>query len=88
MACGLPCVASRIDGATDVIIDDGVNGRLVDRDDVQGLARALGNVLVIPEEANRLGRRARETVVNRYDIQQTAERWLDAYRTVLRMKPA
>ena len=83
MACGLPCIASRIDGATDVIIDDGVNGRLVDRDDVQGLARALGNVLVIPEEANGLGQRARETVMSRYDIQQTAERWLDAYHAAL-----
>ena len=83
MACGLPCIASRIDGATDVIIDDGVNGRLVDRDDVQGLARTLGQVLNNPGEARELGRRARETVMNRYDIQQTAERWLDAYRTVL-----
>lgn len=83
MACGLPCVASRIEGATDVIIDDGVNGRLVDRDDVQGLARTLGQVLNNPGEARGLGQRARETVMSRYDIQQTAGRWLDAYRSVL-----
>jgi hypothetical protein len=30
-----------------------------------------------------MGDRARDTVVSRYGIQQTAERWLDAYRTVL-----
>ena len=83
MACGLPCVVSRIDGATDVMIEDGVNGRLVDRDDEQGLAKALGTVLNNPDEASRLGQQARETVMNRYDIQQTAERWLDAYRAVL-----
>jgi glycosyltransferase involved in cell wall biosynthesis len=82
MACGLPCIASRIDGATDVMIDEGSNGRLVDRDDEQGLARALGTVLAHADEASRLGQRARDTVVERYDIQQTAERWLDAYRTV------
>jgi glycosyltransferase involved in cell wall biosynthesis len=83
MACGLPVIASRIEGATDVMIDDGVNGRLVDPDDVQALARALGKVLVNPGEASGLGQRARETVMNRYDIQQTAGRWLDAYRSVL-----
>jgi len=83
MACGLPCIATRIAGATDVIIDDGVNGRLVDRDDEQALAGALARVLAQPEEAARLGRQARETVVSRYDIRQTAGRWLDAYQSVL-----
>ena len=29
MSCGLPCIASRLDGSTDVIIEDGVNGRSV-----------------------------------------------------------
>ena len=83
MACGLPCIASRIEGATDVIIEDGINGRLVERDDEQGLAKMLGIVLANAGEASRLGRQARETIVTRYDIQQTAEHWLDAYRTVL-----
>jgi glycosyltransferase involved in cell wall biosynthesis len=83
MACGLPCIASRIDGATDVIVEDGVNGRLVERDDEAALARALSELLTGRDEAGRLGARARGTVTSRYDIHQTAERWLDAYRTVL-----
>jgi len=83
MACGIPVIASRIEGATDVMIEDGVNGRLVDPDDEEALAVALAHVLEKPEEAARLGRHARETVVNRYDIRQTAERWLDAYGSVL-----
>jgi glycosyltransferase involved in cell wall biosynthesis len=82
MSCGLPCIASRIDGATDVIIEDGVNGRLVEKDDEPALAAALTQVLDNPEAAARLGARARETVASRYDIRQTAERWLDTYRTV------
>jgi glycosyltransferase involved in cell wall biosynthesis len=83
MACGLAVVASRIDGATDVMIEDGVNGRLVNPDDEQALAAALAQVLDDADDAARLGRQARETVMSRYDIRQTAERWLEAYRTVL-----
>jgi glycosyltransferase involved in cell wall biosynthesis len=83
MACGLPCVASRIEGATDLVISDGVNGRLVERDDVAELAGAVGDILANRETAARLGREARQTIADRYDIQQTAERWLDVYRSVL-----
>jgi glycosyltransferase involved in cell wall biosynthesis len=83
MSCGLPVVASRIAGATDAVIEDGVNGRLVPPDDEAALADALSAVLRDPAGARRLGDRARDTVVSRYEIHQTAERWLDAYRTVL-----
>jgi glycosyltransferase involved in cell wall biosynthesis len=84
MSCGLPCVASRIEGATDVIVEDGVNGRLVECDDEDGLAGALAEVLSDPAAAHRMGARARDTVVNRYDIRQTADRWLQAYEDSLR----
>ncbi len=84
MSCGLPCIASRIDGATDAIIDDGVNGRLIERDDEEGLAAALSEVLMNPEDARRLGQAARTTIVNRYDIRQTAGHWLQAYEDSLR----
>ena len=83
MACGLPCIASRIEGATDVMITDGVNGRLINKDDEQALAAALTQLLQNPDEAGRLGKHARETAVIRYDIQQTANHWLAAYRAVL-----
>jgi glycosyltransferase involved in cell wall biosynthesis len=84
MACGLPCVASRIEGSTDVIIEDCVNGRLVERDDEHAMAEALSEMLSDSSRAASVGVRARETVVARYDIRQTAERWLDVYRAVLR----
>ena len=83
MACGLPCIASRLEGATDVMMTDGASGRLIDKDDEHALAAALADLLQNQEEANRLGKHARETVVIRYDIRQTANHWLDAYRAVL-----
>ena len=48
------------------------------------MASALTDVLSDSSRAASLGARARETIVSRYDITQTAERWLDAYRSVLR----
>jgi glycosyltransferase involved in cell wall biosynthesis len=83
MACGLPCVASRLPGATDVMIDDGVNGRLVAPGDVSGFASALGELLANPVEAARMGAAARQTVEERYTIKRVAEIWLSTYEHVL-----
>jgi glycosyltransferase involved in cell wall biosynthesis len=80
MASGLPSVAARLPGATDVIIDDGVNGRLFAADDEAALARAIGEILSDLPAAQAMGARARETIVSRFDRAGAAERWLAAYR--------
>jgi len=83
MACGLPVVATRLPGATDAIIDEGVTGRLVTPDDEAALSAAIAGLLANPQAAREMGQRARETVSSRYDIQRTADAWVDAYETVL-----
>ena len=83
MASGLPCIASRLTGSTDRIIDDGVSGRLFTVDDEAGLTAALREVLGHVAMGQAMGARARETVLTRYDIRQTADSWLSAYETVL-----
>lgn len=82
MACGLPCVASRLPGATDAILVDGDNGRLFTPDDEAGLAAALRDVLTDGTRADAMGERARVTVVERYDVMRTASEWLAAYDAV------
>ena len=82
MACGLPSIASRLPGATDMMIDDGVNGRLFPVDDDAALAAALRDVLRDRTGAAAMGARARDTVVARYNIAQAAERWRAAYTEV------
>ena len=62
MACGLPSIATRLPGATDVLIEDGINGRLVPLDDEQALANALIRMLTDRPAAWLMGARARETV--------------------------
>jgi glycosyltransferase involved in cell wall biosynthesis len=87
MACGLPCVASRLPGATDVMVEDGVNGRLVPPRDVSALSAALRTTLADSVAAERMGAAARRTVEERYTTTQVAELWLAAYRHVLRGRP-
>ena len=82
MACGLPCVASRLSGATDAIVNDGENGRLFAPDDEEGLAAAMTDVLADPVRARAMGERARTTVVERYEVGRTADAWLAAYDEV------
>ena len=54
---GRAVVGSRVGGIPD-LVEDGVNGLLVDPDDVAGLAAALRRVLTDPGLADRLGRAA------------------------------
>jgi glycosyltransferase involved in cell wall biosynthesis len=82
MAAGLPCVASRLPGATDVIIEHEVNGLLVEPDDEAALAEAVSAVVGNRELAARLGAAARDTIIDRYSMQGTAADWLTAYRDV------
>jgi len=83
MACGLPCVATRLPGATDALIEDGWNGRLFPPDDEAALTEALRQVLADRGAARSMGARARDTVIARYDIRRTADDWLSAYEQVL-----
>lgn len=79
MACGLPAVASRLPGATDAVIDDGVNGVLVPPGDAGALAGALGGLLGDPARCGRLGAAARATIERRYASGRVADAWLAAY---------
>lgn len=76
MASGLSCVATRLPGVTDTMIDDGVDGWLVRPDDERGLSNALARA--IGDTAS--GRAARATIESRYGFAATAEAYLSVYR--------
>jgi glycosyltransferase involved in cell wall biosynthesis len=79
MASGLACVASRIPGSTDTIVDHGVNGLLVAIDDRDGFAAALRLLVHDRAARERIGAAATRTVLDRYSIHKTADAWLSAY---------
>jgi len=68
MASGCCMVASATPPVREVI-EDGVNGRLVDFFDIEGLAEALARALHEPEATRPLREAARRTVCERYDLQ-------------------
>lgn len=78
MACGLPAVASRLP-ATEGIIADGHNGLLVPVGDATAFAAAIAGLVADPARAAALGAAARATVLERFDANRVADRWMDAY---------
>jgi glycogen(starch) synthase len=86
MQSGVPVVATRTGGIPGVV-QDGVSGRLVEPGDVDGLARALDDLLADPGQRRRLGERGRHrTVEFRWD--RLAVQVLDVYRSALRERTA
>ncbi len=64
-AAGTPVVASRIGSLADVV-DDGATGLLVDPGDAAALADALGRIEAAPDEARRMGAKARAAYEDRW----------------------
>jgi glycosyltransferase involved in cell wall biosynthesis len=78
MACGLPCVATRVSGSED-IIQHGVNGLLVEPEDHEGLAQTLLTLLQNPALAQAYGRAARATIEQYYALDRITDQYVTLY---------
>lgn len=81
MACGLPCVATRV-GACPELIEPGVSGLLAPAGDSRALAEALAWIADQPEAAAGLGRGAREAM-RRFTPAAERAAWLELYQKLL-----
>lgn len=81
-ASGLPTVSAKIGGAADFIVD-GQNGLQFAVDDKASLTVALQRLARDPDLRQSLGAAARQTVLDGFDIRQTAARLLTEYRSLL-----
>ncbi|HRK42295.1 MAG TPA: glycosyltransferase family 4 protein [Gemmobacter sp.] len=68
MSAGCLVIGSRT-APVQELIEDGVNGRLVDFHDVRGWSRLLTKALARPERFAAMRQAARETIVRGYDLQ-------------------
>jgi glycosyltransferase involved in cell wall biosynthesis len=82
MAYGMPCVATDISGNQD-LIEDGKNGLLVPAEDADSLARGIARMFRDPTEAKSLGARAREHLLEAYDMKSVSGRYSRYYESLL-----
>jgi glycosyltransferase involved in cell wall biosynthesis len=78
MAVGLPSIASAVGGIPD-ILENGETGFLIEPGDEDALERHLRWILDHPQEADEMGRRAREFAASFFSTEQ----YLEGYRQML-----
>jgi len=74
MACGLAAISTRYHSGVTEIVDDGVNGMLVDPDDEPALAAALARLMGDPGQRSRLARNA-ASIGDRYGLAPVLAQW-------------
>ena len=82
MAQRVPAVVTRVGGMPELIRDE-VEGRVVPPDNPQALAEALGGLLDNPGFRDECGERARHRIDTEFHLEQSIERTLALYQSVL-----
>ena len=82
MSCGKPVVSTR-SGAIPSIIDDGVNGLLVDPGDKTGLAEAVLKLLNKLSLAKEIGKRAKDSISEKHSWEEYANYMIDIFKEIL-----
>lgn len=67
MATGKPVIASKVGGPLE-IIKDGIDGVLIEPRNPRVLAAAISDLLANPDRAEEIGRKAREKVIEKFDL--------------------
>jgi len=81
-AAGVPIVATRAGGIPE-IVKHGQTGRLLRVGDVNGLAKAVVDLLKDPVKAGRFGKAGREMVMSRFSVDKMVEGYMELYRDIL-----
>jgi len=84
MACGLPVIATKVDGVPE-IIRDGENGILIPKKNPKTMARAILTLLNDEEFRKKIGKNANITVKNNNSWDIICERALGYYKLALEM---
>ena len=82
MACGTAVINSNRSSGPE-LIDDHVNGLLIDPDDVDQITSSILNLLNDPETYRHLAKKGTERVKERFDIRMIAEKNIQFYKKVL-----
>jgi len=83
MAAGKPVVASKV-GGIPYLVEDGVNGYLVEAGDVAGLADKLVDLLNNDDKRREMGASARQKAIERFQIAKTISKTVEIYHQVIK----
>jgi glycosyltransferase involved in cell wall biosynthesis len=82
MAAGLPIIGTRVGGSKEILVD-GENALVFDAGDAEGLATQIERLATNPELRSYLADNARQTVIERFNIERTISE-IEAYLTMVR----
>jgi glycosyltransferase involved in cell wall biosynthesis len=82
MACGLPCIATRVSGTEDIIKHE-VNGLLVEPEDYQSMAQALLTLLRDRARCSAYAKAAHETIEKDYELEHITDLYLELYQRMI-----
>ena len=82
MLASLPVVATGVSAVPEVVAD-GETGVLVGEGDVDGVARALRELLEDPDRAQRLGAAGRKRALSDFSVARMTDRTIEVYRAAL-----
>jgi glycosyltransferase involved in cell wall biosynthesis len=81
MACGLPVVATRASGLEE-LVKDGVNGYLVNINDVNALAERISMLINNPDERQRMSKESRAIAEREFAWEYITERYVEIYEQI------
>ncbi len=81
MACGVPVIASKVGGASDVI-ENNINGLLFDSNDEDALFKHMVALVTDEEKRMRLGENAHKTITEKYSIKKVTQAYIDLYESL------
>lgn len=82
MAAGVPVIATRGGGVSE-IVEDGISGVLVPKREPTALAAAMRDLLTNPGRRQQLGGQGRARVQQHFRIESTAEKMMDVYESLV-----
>jgi glycosyltransferase involved in cell wall biosynthesis len=81
MACGKTVIATAVGGLTNVI-EDGVNGILIQPNETGSLGVVIAEALNQPQKRDQLGRSAREAVLHQFTLERELQANLAIYQSL------
>jgi glycosyltransferase involved in cell wall biosynthesis len=84
MACGLPVIATRASGL-DELVREGVNGYLVDVNDIEALARRMAVLITNPHERQRMGKESRKIAEREFAWEYIAAHYVEIYQRITKL---